>query len=348
MINPKNILLVRTDRIGDVVLSLPLAETIKKKFPECNVTFLVKQYTFDLVKNHPFIDEVLILDEVGGVPAIFSNVQKIKSKKFDSCIVVYPTFRLAFILFLTRIKNRIGTGYRSYSFFFTKKIYEHRKYAERHELQYNLNLLKVFGIEKQLRLGEADFHIQIDEEGKRDVQQFFLKNNIVDSTPIIIVHPGSGGSAVDLPLAKMKQLVEKLLTLNVKVIITGSESESEICQSLVVNGNTINVAGLFSLPSLIALIDASAIFVSNSTGPLHIAAALNKLVIGFYPKIDACSVRRWGPFTEKKIIFESTINCTKCTRQQCEKLNCMASISMEEVFVEIKKNYMLLQKNGDF
>ena len=348
MITPNNILLVRTDRIGDVVLSLPLAQAIKNKFPGCKVTFLVKNYTIDLVKNNPFIDDVITLDEIDNTPTLISNVRKIKSKKFDSCIVVYPTFRIAFILFLTGIKNRIGTGYRSYSFFFTKKIYEHRKYAERHELQYNLNLLKVFDIDKQLTFGEADFHLQISEEGKRDVQQFFLKNKIDDSKPIIIVHPGSGGSAVDLPLNKMKQLVENLLTLNTKILITGSASEKEICQSLVVNENSINVAGLFSLPSLIALIERSAIFISNSTGPLHIAAALKKYVVGFYPKIDACSVRRWGPFTEKKSIFEPTINCTNCTREQCEKLNCMASISIDEVFAEIKKNYMLLQKNGDF
>ncbi|MCK9209816.1 MAG: glycosyltransferase family 9 protein [Ignavibacteriaceae bacterium] len=348
MITPNNILLVRTDRIGDVVLSLPLAEAIKKEFPDCRVTFLVKAYTLDLVKNHPFIDEVLTLDETDNIPNIFSNVRKIGSKNFDSCIVVYPTFRIAFILFLTRIKNRIGTGYRSYSFFFTKKIYEHRKYAERHELQYNMNLLKVFGIEKQLELGEVDFHIQISEEGKKDVQQFFLENKIDTAKPLIIVHPGSGGSAVDLPLLKMKELVQKLLNLNVTVLITGSGNEKEICQSLVLNEKIINVAGRFSLSSLIALIEKSSIFISNSTGPLHIAAALKKYVVGFYPKIDACSVRRWGPFTEKKMIYEPAINCQNCTRKQCERLNCMETISIDEVFANIKNYYMLLQKNGDF
>jgi len=348
MIRPENILLVRTDRIGDVILSLPLTEAIKKEFPECKITFLVKSYTLDLVNAHPFIDEVLTLDEKDNTPTIFSNVKKIKSKNFDSCIIVYPTFRIAFILFLTHIKNRIGTGYRSYSFFFTKKIYEHRKYAELHELQYNMNLLKVFGIEKQIALGEVDFYIQISETAKKEVQQFFLENEIDGSRPFIIVHPGSGGSAVDLPIAKMKELVRNLLNLNVTVLITGSKSEKEICQALVLNENTINAAGRFSLSTLIALIDGSLMFISNSTGPLHIAAALKKYVIGFYPKINACSVRRWGPFTKKKTIYEPPIDCNNCTRKQCEQLHCMETISVDEVFANIKKNYMLLQKNGDF
>jgi len=348
MIQPKNILLVRTDRIGDVVLSLPLAGAIKEKFPNCKVTFLVKSYTLDLVKDHPFVDEVLTLDEPNGVPEIFQNVRKIKSKKFDSCIIVYPTFRIALILFLTRIKNRIGTGYRSYSFFFTKKIYEHRKYAERHELQYNLNLLKVFGIEKALNLGEADFNIHLTEEGKQEVQNFLTENQIDQTKPLVIIHPGSGGSAVDLPIAKMKRLIEKLSTLGTTIFITGNESEQEICRSLVVNPKTLNVAGRFSLATLTALIEKSSIFIANSTGPLHIAAALNKYVVGFYPKIDACSVRRWGPFTEKRVIFEPALDCRNCTRKQCEELHCMDTISIDEVFANIKNYYMLLQKNGDF
>jgi len=348
MIRPENILLVRTDRIGDVVLSLPLAEEIKKAYPECKVSFLVKAYTLDLVKDHPYIDEVLTLDETEKSPNIFSNVKKIKLKNFDSCIVVYPTFKIAFLLFLARIKNRIGTGYRSYSFLFTKKIYEHRKYAEQHELQYNLNLLKVFGIEKQLNFGDASFQLQISKEGKNAVEQFFLEKKIDERKPIIIVHPGSGGSAVDLPLQRMKELVQKLLTLDVTVLLTGSSNETEICQSLVLNERTSNVAGRFPLSSLVALIDRSSIFISNSTGPLHIAAALGKYVVGFYPKIDACSVRRWGPFTEKKAIFEPSLNCQKCSRKQCERLNCMDTISMDQVFANIKKHYMLLQKNGDF
>ena len=60
---PKNILIVRTDRIGDVILSLPLAEIVKRKYPDCKITFLVRKYTSSLVKDNPFIDHVLLLKE---------------------------------------------------------------------------------------------------------------------------------------------------------------------------------------------------------------------------------------------------------------------------------------------
>jgi len=348
MIIPKNILLVRTDRIGDVVLSLPLAEAIKNHYPGCKVTFLVKSYTLELVQHHPLVDDVLTLDEISGVPVITSNVKKIKERKFDSCIIVYPTFKIAFILFLSRIKNRIGTGYRTYSFLFNQKIYEHRKYAEKHELQYNMNLLKLFGIEEKAEEGATAFRLPIEQTALEEIDLFFKSKNIDPKKPVIIVHPGSGGSAVDLPISKMKLLIEKLVALDTTILITGNGSEKEICETLVVTNRTINVAGRFSLSGLTALISKADIFIANSTGPLHIAAALDKYVVGFYPKISACSVRRWGPFTQKKAIFEPELDCKNCTRSQCETLNCMDTISIDTVFANIKKYYMLLQKNGDF
>ena len=89
----------------------------------------------------------------------------------------------------------------------------------------------------------------------------------------------------------------------------------------------------------IALLNNTDLLLANSTGPIHIAAALGKYVIGFYPKIVACSPKRWGPYTDKKVIFSPTIDCSDCNPKQCEKLNCMDSISPDEV-IESAKNIL--------
>ncbi len=153
---PKNILIVRTDRIGDLILTLPLAGLIKKQYPNSKVSFLVRDYTKNLVRNHPFVDEVIVLKESNGNVPLFENVNIIKQKKFDTCIVVYPRFKISLIVFLSGIKNRIGTGYRWYSFLFNQKVYEHRKNAERHELEYNVNLLEKLGIKINLVRGNPE------------------------------------------------------------------------------------------------------------------------------------------------------------------------------------------------
>ncbi len=334
---PENLLIVRTDRIGDVVLSLPLAGLVKKHYPACKVSFLVKDYTKDLVENHPFIDEILILKEENEKVSIKKNIDKLKQKKFDACIVVYPTFTVSLILFLSNIKERIGTGYRWYSFLFNRKVYEHRKFAKKHELEYNVNLLKEIGIDDKILPGNVNFDIHIKESSYSLIDTLLAENNVKQGTKIVVVHPGSGGSSVDLPLEKFVYLTKHLSKINdVQVVLTGTENEKNLCEKLVAGNSAINLAGKLNLSELKALLNRIEIFVSNSTGPLHIAAALGKFTVGFFPKILACSAQRWGPYTEKKALFLPEINCKNCTREQCMKLDCMNSIDIDNVFTKIK------------
>jgi ADP-heptose:LPS heptosyltransferase len=123
---------------------------------------------------------------------------------------------------------------------------------------------------------------------------------------------------------------------NVTIVITGSKNESELCREFEVSETVINLSGQLDLSLLKALINKANIFISNSTGPMHIAAALGVYVIGFFPKILSCSQKRWGPYTEKKTIFLPTIDCSNCNREQCEKLDCMNSIDIGRVFDETK------------
>jgi len=102
----KNILIVRTDRIGDVVLTLPLADIIKKHYPKSRVSFLIREYTSPLLFNNPKIDEVLILKENNNKTLIHKNIQLLKRKNFDCVFIVNASFKLAYILFMSNIKNR--------------------------------------------------------------------------------------------------------------------------------------------------------------------------------------------------------------------------------------------------
>lgn len=348
MIEPKNLLVVRTDRIGDVILSLPLAEIIKKHFPKCKVTYLLREYTKCLAQNHPFIDEILLLKEKNGNVIIRENFKELKKYGFDSCLIVYPTFQTSLIAFLSRIPHRIGTGYRWYSFLLNHKIYEHRKYADKHELEYNVNLLKSFGIEEQVNVDNIKFHLKVSSQSEKKIDKMLKDNKVDYAKPIIIIHPGSGGSAVDLPLNSFKELIELLsATSNYSIIVTGLASEKKLCDQLVLNDKIKNFAGMLTLPDMIALINRASIFISNSTGPIHIAAALDKPTIGFYPKILSCSAKRWGPYSSKGKIFNPEIDCSECTREQCERLNCMSSIKMSKVFSDIQKSLNFKLYDGE-
>jgi len=121
-----------------------------------------------------------------------------------------------------------------------------------------------------------------------------------------------------------------------QIIITGNKNEIEICNKLALSKKVLNLAGKLNLAQLIALISKSTMFISNSTGPIHIAAALGKFTVGFYPKIVSCSKERWAPYTNNKLVYEPKLDCENCTREKCEKLNCMDSIDMSKVYNDIK------------
>lgn len=330
----KNILIIRTDRIGDLILTLPMASAVKKKYPNVIVSFLVRAYTAGLLKGHPFVDEVITLAEKNGKPDTATNINNLKNRKFDTAIAVSPDFTVAMILFRAGIPVRIGTGYRWYSFLFNEKIFEHRKTAEKHEAEYNFGLLRPLGITEPLTEDSADYSLQVDTRSLENVRKILSEEGVPES--FIIVHPGSGGSAVDLPVKKMRLLVRLFAEKTTfGIVLTGSEKEVNLCSELEVHGRTSNLAGRLNLPSLTALSSISRLFIANSTGPIHIAASLGIPTAGFYPKITVCSPRRWKPYSAKNLVFTPPLECSNCTREQCEKLDCMNTIDIDYVFNEI-------------
>ncbi|MCW8995774.1 MAG: glycosyltransferase family 9 protein [Psychromonas sp.] len=324
------------------MLSLPLAELIKQKYPSCVVAYFLREYTSPLLDSNPFIDEVIIADELNSEILFKENLKKIKAKGFDTCVVVNPTLKISLIMFLAGIKYRIGTGYRWYSFLFNEKVFEHRKYAEKHELEYNIGLLKKIGIDVIDFSKSLEFHLSVDDNSSKKINALLLEKGYKHQNKIVIVHPGSGGSSVDLPKEKLIELTLKLSEIkNLTIAVTGSKNETQLCKEFEINKSVINLAGRLDISLLKALIKKADLFISNSTGPIHIAAAFGVYIIGFYPKILSCSQKRWGPYTENKTIFIPTIDCSNCTREQCEKLNCMNSIDIGRVFDETRSVLMI-------
>ena len=334
----KKILLVRTDRIGDVVLSLPMLPLIKKQFPNASVTMMVRPYTKELVERHSCVDEIILWDESLGIS---HYVPLLRSKGFDVAILPYPRFNLSLIAFLARIPLRAGTGFRWYSFLFTKRIYEHRKDAKRHEVEYNVNLLSTLGIAPN---GEPVFEFSIPVETEKAVHEKLSADGV---RRFAVLHAGSGGSARDWSIENFARLGDELQSqLQLQVVLTGGSNERHLTDSLAakMKNPPYNYTSEFSLQELGALFRHASVFVSNSTGPLHIAAMVGTPVVAFYPPILQCSPARWGPYTKKKKVFAADNNaCALCQGTPCRSNVCMEQITVEHVVAAIRG--LLNEKN---
>lgn len=331
----KKILLIRTDRIGDVVLSLPMLPLLKREFPNASITIMVRSYTRELVESHSDVSEIMLWDEN---KSLFEYVKVLKDKHFDLAILPYPRFNLALITFLAGIRIRVGTGYRWYSFLLNKKIYEHRKDAKRHEVEYNINLLKAIGVEAN---GVPQFEFAINVHAKEKIANILAGDGITPTIKIAVLHAGSGGSARDWKIERFAELGDLLQTTEgFRVILTGGKNEEKLVTSLEAKMKTkiLNYAGKFTLNELGALFQRASVFVANSTGPLHIASMVGTPVVAFYPPIIQCSPKRWGPYTEKKKVFSAdNKKCELCKGGACQSNICMDQITVEQVITGIRE-----------
>jgi heptosyltransferase-3 len=330
----QNILVVRTDRIGDVILTLPTVEALKSNFSTAHIAMLVSSYTAGLVDG---IADIILYDREGKRKPFFEILKELRRARFDTAIIAYPRFRIALLLWLAGVSVRVGTGYRWYSFLFNKKVYEHRKTVEKHEWEYNLSLINVLGCTLPLK---PEVHIVIAEKDKDAAREASRSIGIPENARLVLLHPGSGGSARDWKPERFAQLAKELRQRGFFVVVTGTKSEEKIVRCVVESaGEGVKpFVSMLDLKEFAAFIQTAKLFISNSTGPLHIAAIVGTPVIGFYPPVRVMSPKRWGPLTDKKVIFvPDPAKCPRCKGGKCLGNECMDQIEVRQVLEEANK-----------
>jgi ADP-heptose:LPS heptosyltransferase len=293
----KKILIVRNDRIGDVVLTLPMATAIRRRFPETEVHFLVRGYTAPLATDHCDVSKVVVApDSLKDRVAYDRCLAEIRSESYDLAIVVHSKGDVARLVWDAKIPFRMGSGLRLHSWRYNVPIFQRRRQPKRHELDYNLDIIREYVPVPPRE--DVDFRLRPDEQSLLRVRRFLDEKKIKCYT---IVHPGSGRSSVDLPLETFGKLMDAF-EFPGEVIVTGTAEESALYRGLasVAKRRLVDATGQFALPELVALISGCEMFLSNSTGPLHIARALNRRLLGFYCTVPACHPMRWGPYGQEK------------------------------------------------
>jgi lipopolysaccharide heptosyltransferase II len=331
----RRFLVVRTDRLGDLILSLPVAAALKQAYPGCLIGFLVSSGTAPLLAGHPDIDLLLVddaADTYRGLAGWMRLVRQIRAGQFDTAVLLHPTLRLALALAAAGIPVRVGTAYRLYSFLFTIRVRVHRKGVARHELDLNFDLLSPLAP----RPVEVAFNIPVDAEARAKVRQLVGPLRTRPGQKVVVVHPGSGGSARDWPVACFARLVDKLAQeLQAAVVVTGSAHESSLVNQLcqLCHTKPFRLDGGTTLKELAALLAEADLLVSNSTGPLHLAVAVGTEVIGLYCPIRGCAPERWGPYGRPDSVLTPGVeSCDRCTGTRCPHWDCMATISVDEAF----------------
>lgn len=320
-----NILISRTDAIGDVVLTIPMAGYLKKEFPGCKIFFLGRTYTKPIVEISEYVDVFLNWDTISKLPEA-EQVNAIVTLNLDWFIHVFPDKNIAGLAYKAKVKNRVGTSHRTYNWLTcNNKISFSRKNSDLHEAQLNFKLLAPLGITTIPELNMFPFLYGMRAKN--------MEMPIVPSKDKIsvILHPKSKGSAREWGLDNFNMLIDLLQSDKYELFISGTEADkSEMGEWLKsVEGKVVDITGKLNLEQFVSFIGQAEALIAASTGPLHIASALGKKAIGIYPPIRPMHPGRWKPLGQHSEVLVKDTDC-----EACRKLNecaCMLSIRPEDV-----------------
>ena len=299
----KRILVARTDKIGDLVLSIPSFFMLKKMYPNAELIVLVRGYNADIVRNLSYIDRVIKIDGFTKDELL----EKIAYFKADVFIALYNDSYIASLAKASKAKIKIGPISKLSSFFtYNKGIRQQRSKSIKNEAEYNLDLVAKLDKERYDEIFELNTKIELSEKNRNVANLYFSENNI--NGKILVVNPFIGGSAKNITDEQYINILKKVKqeTPNLNIIITCHISDEERAEKLrlaLAQENIFVFANGASILNTAAIIERANVYFGGSTGPTHIAGALGKKIVAIYPNKKTQSPTRWGIYGNNDVTY---------------------------------------------
>ncbi len=344
---PKRILITRTDRLGDVVLSTPVIRFLREKYPEAYIAFMVRPENRDAVANNPDLDEVITYDKYGFQKSFWSTVKfafGLRKKKFDTAIALHPTNRVHMMLFMAGIRTRIGYD-RNMGRLLTKRVPHLKQKGDKHEVDYNFELLERAGFDTS-KAGRLPYMVTTDND--RRLVDSVLKDSGVGES-IIAVHAGASCPSKRWPSERFAAVADILSEkYRSDIVLVGGDETAEFSEQVLfkMKRKAADLTGMLLVGELAELLSRCRLFISNDSGPVHVAVAVGTPVIAIFGRKDpGLSPKRWGPLGEKDVVLHKDVGCEICLAHLCEKdFACLKAITVEEVVEAaggiLRRNYM--------
>jgi heptosyltransferase-2 len=337
----RNALIVQTSFLGDTVLTMPLIAEVRRRFPVQKLTLLCLPAGRELLQDHPAVDEIVTYDKKGGdrgwrgLRRLAAGVQE---KNFTVALTPHKSLRTAFLLYLARVPRRIG--FRESRGWF---LYHQRAARDprRHDVERNLSVLEAVGVrpEQCVRALDLPVHASIQSEVDGKLRQL----GIDDRQPLIGVHPGSVWPTKRWSPSGFGKLISLLRSRrDCQVALFGGLEDGPVVdevQKYCANA-AINLVGRVGLRELGAAIGRCRVFVTNDSGPMHVAVARRVPTAAVFcataPELG------FYPYSDRAIVVQRDLSCRPCAShggRRCPlgTAACIREIAPETVFRAVEK-----------
>lgn len=321
--------------IGDAILSLPALESLRKNFPQAQIWIAAREWVKDLFTSYHFIKGVIPLSNLDSLKGVRSAAKNLKESNFDTGILLTNSFSSAFLFYLAKIPERWGYTRDGRGILLTRSVTPKGREELSHQLNYYLELISGLG----LKAYPSEINLPLTQEEKTSAKEMLLSLNIDLKRPLVVLNPGASyGPAKRWPASRFAEVARLFQQRkNAEILIIGSSDESELAESIVssMTKKPLSLAGKTNLRLLAGLISHAAVFVTNDSGPMHLANALKTPVTAIFGPTDP---RLTGPFQEPAMVIKKDVLCWPCSYRECPfDHGCMMKIEPEEVFKASQK-----------
>ncbi len=324
-----NIAIFQTAFIGDVVLTMPLLQSVRNENPDAKITFITTPQAREIPELCTASDEVIVFDKRGkhsGFEGLFEFIKLLKNKKYDLWISAHRSFRSSIISSFSSDATKISFKNSSLSFLYDHKI-AYQKHL--HEIERNLELLSPFGIKSKVHLKDVETSVN-------SVKIDSIYDNGVPDYKYVVIAPGSVWETKKWCEEYFVDLSKMFLNSGIKVYLSGSKSDGELCNRISKKSGAISLAGLTNITQTLHLIQSARLVVTNDSAPTHFAGLMNTPVITIFGPTSP--IFGFGPRSDKSaVIRNEALKCSPCRIHGSEKCpisthECMKSVKPEVVF----------------
>ena len=332
------ILIRSTNWVGDVVMTIPALKAVRENFPTSSISVLARPWVIPLIANHPAVDTVIPLIKGKGFLSDFAEVIRtaglIRGRRFDLAILFQNAFEAALIAYLGGIRFRVGYNADGRRFLLSHAIIRDDEIMKAHQVDYYLSILRTMGWSAQT----TDPELYIHENDKEAIRSILSANGIKRDDILLGLSPGAVfGPAKRWPPERFAFIGDRAAEKwGAKVLVMGSRGEEDICKVVCqsMRYSQLNLCGDTTLGEVTALIERCHFFVTNDSGLMHIAAALNVPMVAIFGSTDPSAT---GPRSRKARIVRHQMECAPCLKPECPRdYRCMLGIEAEEVWKEMK------------
>ncbi|MDR2676599.1 MAG: DUF374 domain-containing protein [Endomicrobium sp.] len=334
------ILIIQPGRIGDIIFSLPLLSALKERYPKSRISWLVDDRCYEILEGNPCLENIFVWYKKQISFKYYKDLSKrLKNQKFDlsidlNCLAKSIMF-VKFACAKFKIASSSTNGMKEFSWLFSKEIKSPPSY---HCIERHLEIAKYL----DCSYNKISYPIAISEINYENVKNKLYKED-VNLENMIGIHPGGGWTSRRWCEHNFAMLCRRLkMEICADIVIIGGKeggaSEKGLSRKIVINSGVkvVDMTGKFTLKELCAFLKMCKVFIGNEAGPIHIATVLGTQVVAILGPTNA---NHTGPYGENAKIIQHKLICQPCRNRNCKNNICMRSITVSEVFEEVKKKY---------